>query len=335
MSGGPLEKLRTFPKENQEKKQLEEIAHLYFSTPAPSSKRDEGPGEPERRQRRPLKVFSPFPRALVVRCLAGQPESDLSTWFFFNLAVMLKILNGPVLLVGSACTYERRFLFGFRPDRERLRIEDGPRVPIGSFGPMGVCLLDGSMLWRGIEDEGKAYEADPMAAGRVAFRYILSDEVGSGGVFRSLPGLVVLLVTPSTTTPALLDRAAGTDGELLPGPGHAGIVVAGAGCAEEAEALHLYWREKLEDRYAGELAVENFGVLPCESVDRPAVFLPRPDSYAGRLGADETALFDTSLRGGTMAGLGILDDPESPQSRSCHTIAARIRKKRSQLVHGS
>ena len=220
----PVKKLKNFPKESQERKQLEEIAHLYFSSPAPQAEAPEKPKAGER----PLKAFSPFPRAIIVQCAADQPEQGLSTWFLFNLAVMLKILNGPVLLVGSPRLYEERFRFGFRPDRERLRLEQGFRTPSGNFGPMGVCLLDGRVLWKGMEHEGQAWPVEPVATGQIGFRYILSDQARSAGVFGALPRLVVFLVTPATTTPALLDRVMGEEDAFSSGPGQAGIVVAGA-----------------------------------------------------------------------------------------------------------
>lgn len=299
-----MDKLRAFPKENHEKKQLEEIAHLYFSTPAPSS---EPPTEPER----PFEGFSPLPRALFVHCAAGQGEEGMCTWFLFNLAVMLRILNGPVLLIGSQRAYEQRFLFGFRPDRERLRVEDGPQIPSGSLGPMGLCLLDGRMLWRGFGNERDVYPVDPMAGGRVGFRYILSDDAPSGGVFRSLPSLVLLLVTPTTTTPAFLDSAMGAEDDLF--PGHAGIVVVGAGCAEEADALYLYWRDRVRERCDRDLSVENWGRL-----------------HWNGAAPQDVPLFDMGT-----SGVGVLEEPESERARFCQATASLIRKKRSELVHGS
>ena|GEM_PF-3295021 len=299
-----MDKLKTFPKENHEKKQLEEIAHLYFSTPAPSS---EPPREPERT----FESFSPLPRALFVHCAAGQAQGEVSTWFLFNLAVMLKILNGPVLLIGSRDAYEKRFLFGFRPDRERLRVKEGRQVPSGIFGPMGLCLLDGRVLWRGLGDERDVYPVDPMAGGKVGFRYILSDEAPSGGVFRSLPSLVLLLVTPSTTTPAFLDSRLGAEDDLF--PGHAGIVVAGAGCSEEADALYVYWRDRLKERCERELSVENWGSLHWN--ERTPHGVPVSDAAP--------------------SGVGILEDPGSERARFCQTAATLIRKKRLELVHGS
>ncbi len=304
-----MNKLDIFPKENHEKRQLEEIAHLYFSDPAPPS---EAPKEPERS----FEAFSLFPRALFIHCAASRPEGGLSTWFLFNLAVMLKILGGPVLLIGSQRAYENRFLFGFRPDRERLRVKDGPQIPSGSFGPMGVCLLDGRVLWRDLGDERDVYPVDPIAGRQVGFRYILSDEAPSGGVFRSLPSLVVLLVTPTTTTPALLDRAMGAEDDLF--PGHAGIVVAGAGCTREGDALYRYWRDRLEERCDRELDVENLGMLPPR---------PIPPSLDPRLRGGSGFPSGALLGDVRMASIGVLENPSSARTRFCQTTASLIRKK--------
>ena len=309
-----MDKRKTFLRENHERKQLEEIAHLYFSTPAPSS---EAPTEPERS----FEGVSPLPRALFVHCPAGRPEGGVSTWFLFNLAVMLKILNEPVLLIGSQHAYENRFLFGFRPDRERLRGMDGPQILSGSFGPMGLCLLDGRVLWRGLGDERDVYPVDPMAGGQIGFRYILSDEAPSGGVFRSLPSLVLLLVTPTTTTPAFLEGAMGTEDDLF--PGQAGIVVAGAGSTEEADALYVYWRDRLRQRCERELAVENFGMLPPQ---------PIPPSLDPRLREGGRFSSGALLGDVGMASIGVLENPSSAQTRFCQTTASLIQKKRSEIV---
>ena len=298
-----MDKLKAFPKENQEKKQLEEIAHLYFSTPAPSSV------EP-REEERSFDSFSSFPRALFVHCPAGKQGEGMSTWFLFNLAVMLRILNGPVLLIGSERAYEKRFLFGFRPDRERLRVGDGPRIPAGSFGPMGLCLLEGRVLWRGLRDEGDVYPVDPLTGGQAGFRYILSDEAPSGGVFRSLPSLVLLLVTPNTTTRTLLDSPMGQEDDFY--PDHAGIVVAGARSSDEADALYLYWRDRVKERCERELAVEDWG----------------------RLDWDKSGRAEPPVSDLETSGVGILEDPVGARARFFQTAASLIRKKRSELFHG-
>jgi hypothetical protein len=228
-----LDKLETFPKEDQEKKQLEEIAHLYFSTPEPQNRARE---DLERRER-PVEAFGRSPRAMFVYCTTGQSEHDLSTWFLFNLAVMLKILNGPVLLIGSEQAYESRFLFGFRPDRERFGLRDRAQLPSSSFGPMGVCLLDGRSLGRDHSAGYEPYAGVPQVGGHVSFRYVLSDEMRMGALCRATPGLVVLVVTPTTRADEVLGREEKAEGTLFPSMGHVGVVVEGAGCAEEANAL--------------------------------------------------------------------------------------------------
>jgi len=175
---------------------------------------------------------------------------------------------------------------------------------------MGLCLLDGRVLWRGLGDERDVYPVDPMAGGQAGFRYIVSDETPSGGVFRSLPSLVLLLVTPTTTTPAFLESPMGTEDDLF--PGHAGIVVAGAGCTGEADALYVYWRDRLRQRCERELAVENWG----------------------RLHWNERAPQDVPLSDAGTSGVGVLEEPESARARFCRTAASLVRKKRAQLVQG-
>jgi hypothetical protein len=315
-----LENLCNFPKEDHEKKQLEEIAHLFFSKPATPQKVHE---DPEKRER-PFEAFYRPPQALFVYCTTCEQEQGLSTWFLFNLAVMLRLLNGPVLLIASVQAYEKRFLFGFRPDRERVRLRAIPPVPSSSFGPMGVCLLDGRLLsGEGATVGQGAYGGASTPGGGFAFRYVLSDEVRSGALFGSLPGIAVLLVTPATTTDGLLGRDRETKEEFLRRRGHVGIVVAGAGCAEEANALHRYWQGKVKERCGDEMIVEDFGAFPAEGVPRNRKFFFR----------ENDSLSPCCLSKGTeLCGVDVLDSPHSLKTKFCQTTAALIRRKRSEMV---
>jgi hypothetical protein len=118
-------------------------------------------------------------------------------------------------------------------------------------------------------------------------------------------------------------------------PGQAGIVVAGAGCTEEADALYAYWRDRLRERCERDLAVENFGVLPSANVPRRGDSRPPPEDRIGRLRWNERAIRDASSSDVGTSGVGVLEEPESPRARFCQTAASLIRKKRSELVHGS
>jgi hypothetical protein len=322
-----MEKLSTLPKQDHEKRQLAEIAHLYFSTPAPDSR---APERADRRNRR-VETFSPFARTLVVRCVAAQQDQGIVTWYLFNLAVMLKILDGPVLVIGSERFCERRYLFGFRPDRERLLTHEGPRSPSGSLGPMGVCLLDGRLLWKAAGEEEGMYSAGPLAGTKASFRYILSDEGRAGLPFRSLPGLTVFLVTPSTTTPALLERASGGDQEPSAAPVHAGLVTAGAGSAEEAGALYVYWRNRLVETGEADPDVADLGVVPPEALaSSPA---PAPCRGDGLVGSHR-APFYGPLGQIEPFGVGVFEQPLGPVTAFLRSAAASIRTKRSELLRG-
>lgn len=314
-----MNKLPNFPKEDQEKKQLEEIAHLYFSEPSTAGKSRKDLTE----RAQSVSPFLRLPEALFVYCPAGPQEAGLSTWFLFNLAVMLKILNGPVLLIGSEQSYEKRFLFGFRPDRERLALQGRPSMPSRSFGPMGVCLLDG----RSLAGEGavplRGYEGAPRTAGHVSFRYILSDEARTGGWVRSIPCLAVLLVTPATLTTDLLGRESEEGGDFVGRLSSVGVVVAGASCTEEADALYRYWRDKLEARCERDVVVENFGMLPDEAL---------PPGLGFRSHGKKRVLTDGLVGEVSVSNVDILDSPLSAAARFCRTTAALIRKKRSELI---
>jgi hypothetical protein len=317
-----MEKLSAFPKQDYEKKQLAEIAHLYFSSPAAASPT---PGRGGRR----VRTFSPFPRTLFVRCVAAQPDEGIAAWALFNLAVMLKILDGPVLLIGSERLYERRYLFGFRPDRERLLTFEEPRLPSGSFGPMGVCLLDGRLLWKATGAEEGGHSADALGGRKVSFRYILSDEGPPVVPARALPGFTVFLVTPSTTTPTLLGRVSGADEEAFAEPVHAGIVTAGAKSTEEAGALYVYWRNKLVERCEADLNVVDLGALPREALaSSPA---SAPCRAEGLVGAHK-APFYGPLGEPEPAGISVFEHPLSPVTAFLRSVATSVRTKRSELL---
>jgi hypothetical protein len=295
-----LKKLENFPKENHEKKQLEEIAHLYFSQPAESRQARK---DLDRRER-PAEAFPFSPQALFVYCPTNRQANGLTTRFVFNLAVMLKILNGPVLLIGSQQSYEKRFLFGFRPDRERLTLRERPPIPSSSFGPMGVCLLDGRSLDSDPTTGREGCVGEPSGGGHAPFRYILSDETRTVVRFGSEPILVVLLVTPDTLTRDLLGPEEGSMETLLPNLGQVGIVVAGARGDEEANALYLYWRDRLWERCGEGLVVEDFG------------------TFAQGSDPDQAGL----------GGVDVLESPVSDEARRYHETAALIRKKRSEMI---
>jgi hypothetical protein len=109
-------------------------------------------------------------------------------------------------------------------------------------------------------------------------------------------------------------------------PGHAGIVVAGAGSTEEADALYVYWRDRLRQRCERELAVENFGVLPPQ---------PIPPSLDPRLRGGSGFPSGALLGDVGMASIGVLENPSSARTRFCQTTASLIRKKRTELMHGT
>ncbi len=328
-----MDELRNFPGRDREKKELEEIAHLYFSrmpsrpekgADGPGAEGGPGPSGPSVPGGEPkvgsgiapaARRFLGAPEPLYVCCATDASDRSLATWFFFNLAVVLRVLNGPVLLVASERACESRFSFGFRPDRERVHSRVGMALTSRSLGPMGICLVEGSGLAGELSGRPPARDADLVRCCPVPFRYVLSDEPRLRPLFGFLPGLVLLLVTPSTPEglagKAILPAEEGGQGFVgrRDRPVHVGVVVAGTSSREEADRLFGRWREMLEGEFTGgDVVVEDFGALEGWSATPGG-------------GADVPGW-----------GIQVLEHPTSLESRWCMTAASRLRAKRRQLL---
>ncbi len=282
---------------------MEEIAHLYFSTSVTAEKRARA-AEAEGRV-----VPEPSPRkpgTCLVCCTAGRTGGALAIDCLYNLAVLLQVSDGPVLIAGSGEAWRRRFSFQFRPDRERFFHGAGPELPSGIRGPMDIRLSSVDSLSGMVPGRRKASPGKAMI-GAGDFHYILSDELSSADHFNDLPGTVLFVVTPRTTPDSFDFSEKAPLLRTCSRNGHAGVVTAGVKDKEGADDLFQRWAETLGRVLPDGVRVENFGRLQ--------------EAYEGGPGGSE-------------AGLRVLEAPGSPETRRLLAIASRIRRRRSGLMPG-
>ncbi len=293
-----MNKWENYTVKAHEKKQLEEIAHLYFSGSETSSRKV----SPAKRKTGLLPQSSP---AYFIYCASSRGESSLSLRFLYNLSVMLKIYNETVLFIGSEKAYKKRYSYGFRPHRERVMHKGRADVPLGCFGPLGVCLMDSRSLNNMNNSGTEGIEEGIVLDAFSPFRYILSDEATSSLLLNSLSGLVLFLVTPTTAENAFIEIETKAWEQLSARFDQAGIVVAGTDGFEESEDLYLNWRERLERIYPNKVIMEDYGRFPLD--------VKREDSGAG-------------------CEVDVLERPGSGQTKCFQTTASQIRNKRQEAL---
>lgn len=253
--------LATFTSSDQEKRQLEEIAHLYFSDPEapPPEGRVEGVGPAADA------AFGFAEKTLAVCCTAGAVGAPEARWFLFNLGVTLRILSEPVLLVCSDHAYRHRFSFGFRPDRERPGNPEAGRPLPFCFGPMGVCLVEGRSLFSGGLPGIGSGPAVPAPGSLPPYRYVLSDVPLPWSPALGAQRLLLFLVTPETANDAFVQITDADEAAALEGVDHAGLVVVGADDGDQADRVGRSWRKRLSTLLPDRLAPAACGSVVLDS----------------------------------------------------------------------
>ncbi len=318
-----MSKQNNFLKNSKERRELEEISHLYFSSdPSPSDvSPNSGPNDVTPKEKTDAVTVASGAREAPHRdqpspavswpllvCTAVRPKASAKALsFLYNLAILLKIANDPGLLVCSEYGYRNRFSFDFRPDREQWPPDQGQEaVRSGLFGPMGIRLIDILTIKR-LFDRGSLDGLPGRRAslwGSVPFHYVLSDEPSADFLFENLPSIVLFLVSPDTPADAFqeLEEAAWSEQHLL--PPRAGVVVSDVSNWEEANQLYADWRGFLKKRHP-DSPVESYGVLPWSG---------HGDSAEAR------------------CGMSILEDPSSWRTRFFQGTTALIRKARAEML---
>jgi len=244
----------------------------------------------------------------VVCFAAARDGLEPAVGCLYNLGVLLRVLEGPVLLVGSEAAYRDRFSFRFRPDRERLSAMRGHPAPGGVCGPLGVRLLRaGGVEWNPGSDGCGALRLGRALNG--TYRYLLTDDLSSAARLQDLPGMALFVITPRTDPDAI--RGGCTQGlaAFCLRTGYAGVVTAGTVEGQEGAELFRLWKERLTLWLPGTVQVANVGCLP-------------------RLMSTQTG------ESGIGLGMRVLEAPVSPEARCFLAMAARIRKRRVGLLQG-
>ncbi|MEW6442123.1 MAG: hypothetical protein AB1640_14395 [bacterium] len=284
---------------DREKKQLEEIAHLYFSSPPQPAKKKAGDPPPGLlAQGRPLRLLS-------VCCRSAPAEQKRAFRLLLNLAVLLKIADEPALWISpdpgvqAGVTGSPRFL------GRRLIGMASVGLPWSYCGPMGIRYV------AGLDPRGKKACLDSLQSGgtgqsrgRAPYAYVLWSGLAGLGPFEGLvPQLDLFVLSASTPRTAFPPSERGKSSV----PCQAGMVALGVQGGEEAETLFLDWGKRLRPLYENELEPEGFGFLP---------------AGFGANGA------------GAGQRVEVLEDPLSWQTRCLQQIAARLRQKRAEMLGG-
>lgn len=285
---------------DREKKQLEEIAHLYFT----------GAKKPSRESPPPVKDLSGDPcgslsRLLWVCCRAGRGEEGWAFPFLMNLAVLLQILDEPVLWVPSNSCRRAEYRHSMASWGSKLGSVAVAGMPGVYYGPMGIQCLVSEESERPQEGSGgqpgrKGW--GPEALSR--FRYVFCSHPVGLLPWETLPRLDIFLLGPTTregVPPSQLkEQRSGTRHQ-------AGVVVAGVEDAREGEAVFRNWKGNLDRHHACTIEPESLGFLPGQL----------PGSGAGRA-----------------QRITVLESPLSWQTRCLQLIASRVRLRRIEMMQG-
>ena len=254
----------TFTYNETERKQLEEISHLYFSTPsAPQNPQVASPQTPvpaTQTHLPPTQEEVREGRAFTVECSAGRGNRFLASQFLFHISLLLRLSGEEVLLLCSREAFRERFAFGFRPDRERAVRVAGVQTP-GRLGPLGVCLLECDGL-TGVRPTHARRDVAALPGLRAFFDYILADRFLAAPSQQGLTLLTLLVVTHETPEDAFRELDSVERVQDRDSPRSGGIVVGGVQDKEEAGLAYSCWRDRLEHLFPGRYSWESYGMFP-------------------------------------------------------------------------
>jgi len=287
---------------DREKRQLEEIAHLFLS-----DRSEERRTRPPPVRNLPAGAASAAPKAcgpapLWIRPRAAPRDEQWVEFFSLNLALLFQVADEPVVWIPSRWRTwtgaESRLPVRFKA---RLAAMASADLPLTYCGPMGLRVLPGRAGETGRRDfPGVGWPSGPGIGSLEGYRYVLAEEPRAPLPWETLPCLEVWLVGVPPAEPRTRDED-GRGSEEARFHCRSAFVVVGAASEDEARAAGLRWKEAQGMTASGWREPENLG------------FIPGPLPAA--VGAGPEAMI-------------VLQDPLGWQTRRLQEIASRIRARR-------
>lgn len=281
---------------DREKRQLEEIAHLFLS-----DRTEERRTRPPPVRKLPAAAGSAVPKAsgptpFWIRPRAAARDERWVEFFLLNLALLFQLADEPVVWIPS----RRRTWTGAESSlavrlKARLAAMASADLPLTYCGPMGLRVLPGVPGETDRRDFERVDGSGGQGFGSLeGYRYVLAEEPRGPLSWEILPCLEVWLVGVPPADP-------GTRGEEGRFHCRSAFVVVGAASEGEARAACLQWREAQGLTAMGRREAENLGFIPGPL---PAAAGPGPEAMI------------------------VLQDPLGWQTRRLQEIALRIRARR-------
>ncbi len=291
----------------REKRQLEEIAHLFLS--GPCEERKTGPVPvPAQNPSPAASAGSVVPRTAGVvpfwiRPRAAPREQDWVEFFQLNLVVLFQLADEPVVWIPSRRQGLSRSESGL-PARLKARLAGvaSAGLPLSYCGPMGLRVLPWAAgrrtNWQRSEGTG---QPNGWGAGSLAgYRYVLAEEPRGPLPWEALPCLEVWLVGSQPVLepfPAAQERG-GSESRFRC---RSAFVVMGAAGEDEARQAGRRWKEAMG------------WAASCKDDPEYLGFVPGPLPLHAATGRQ---------------GMVVIESPLSWQTRSLQEIASRIRARR-------
>lgn len=287
---------------DREKRQLEEIAHLFLS-----DRTQERRTLPPPVRNLPTAAASAAPKEsgpapFWVRPRAAPRDEQWVEFFLLNLALLFQLADEPTVWIPSRSRAWARAESGLAVRlKARLAAMASADLPLTYCGPMGLRVLPGTPGEMDRRDfQGVGGPGVQGFGSLEGYRYVLAEEPRGPLPWGTLPCLEIWLVgvPPAERGTQAEDGRGCEEGQF---PCRSAFVVVGAASEGEARAAGLQWKEARGLTAPGLREPESLG------------FIPGPLPAAA--GAGPEAMI-------------VLHDPLGWQTRRLQEIASRIRARR-------
>lgn len=248
----------------REKRQLEEIAHLFFSDRSEEKKPRPAPGQNLSKGT----TDSVVPRAagsppFWIRPRAAPGAQEWVDFFLLNLALLFQLADEPVVWIPSHRQDRSRSESGL-PARLKARLAGmaSAGLPLSYCGPMGLRVvprMPGET--NGQLDEALGQPSGWCNVSLVGYRYVLAEEPWGPLPWDTLPCLEVWLVgNPPWSEPR--SSAQERRGAERRFSCKSAFVVVGVASEEEARRVGRQWKEAKGSLASGGGEPESLGFVP-------------------------------------------------------------------------